>query len=355
VTDRSHVNQPPVEEDDLRATEGDRQMSGWGTSDMPSQRGRVAVVTGTNSGLGFATARELARAGATVVMTSRDPARGADAEQRLREAVPAADVRLEPLDLASLTSVREFCGQVAAAYDGIDVLVNNAGVMAIPRATTADGFELQFGTNHLGHFALTGLLLPTLLKRPRSRVVTISSTAHKMGSIKFDDLMGEKSYWSWRAYAQSKLANLLFAYELQRRLTAAEATTISVAVHPGYASTNLQAVGPKASGNKVMGLLMNLGNIAFGQSADDGALPTLYAATAPDVEGGQFFGPSRLMESRGAPKRVDSTSRSKDSELAARLWSVSEELTGVRYDALGGSTAYPDQPRRGGRPARSRN
>jgi NAD(P)-dependent dehydrogenase (short-subunit alcohol dehydrogenase family) len=329
-------------------------VSAWSADDIPSQKGRVAVVTGTNSGLGFVTARELARAGATVVMTSRDPARGADAEQRLRAAVPGADVRLESLDLASLASIRAFAGRVLATYDGLNVLVNNAGVMAIPRATTADGFEMQLGTNHLGHFALTGLLLPALVKRPASRVVTVSSTAHKVGAIKFDDLLGHKSYFSWRAYAQSKLANLLFAYELQRRLAASGATTISVAAHPGYASTNLQAVGPQQSGNKVMGLLMNFGNIAFGQSADGGALPQLHAATAPDVVGGAFYGPSRLMETRGAPKRVDSTSRSKDPALAARLWSVSEDLTGVRYDALGAAPSYPDQPRRG-RPARSRN
>ena len=329
-------------------------MSAWSADDIPSQKGRVAVVTGTNSGLGFVTARELARAGATVVMTSRDPARGADAEQRLRAAVPGVDVRLESLDLASLASIRAFAGRVLATYDGLDVLVNNAGVMAIPRATTADGFEMQLGTNHLGHFALTGLLLPALVKRPGSRVVTVSSTAHKAGAIKFDDLLGHKSYFSWRAYAQSKLANLLFAYELQRRLAASDATTISVAAHPGYASTNLQAVGPQQSGNKVMGLLMSFGNIALGQSADGGALPQLHAATAPDVVGGAFYGPSRLMETRGAPKRVDSTSRSKDPALAARLWSVSEDLTDVRYDTIGAAPTYPDQPRRG-RPARSRN
>src|SRR3954447_12930954 len=250
------------------AVEGVREVSDWSTADIPAQQGRVAVVTGTNSGLGFVTARELARAGATAVMTSRHPARGAAAEQRLRAAVPGADVKLESLDLASLGSIRSFAGRVSAAYGGVDVLVNNAGVMAIPRATTADGFEMQLGTNHLGHFALTGLLLPSLLKRPGSRVVTVSSAAHKVGTINFDDLLGHKSYFSWRAYAQSKLANLLFAYELQRRLAASKATTISIAAHPGYASTNLQAVGPQQSGNKVMGLLMNLGNVAFGQSAD---------------------------------------------------------------------------------------
>src|SRR3954462_6438373 len=331
-----------------------RQVSGWTAEDIPSQEGRVAVVTGTNSGLGFVTARELAGAGATVVMTSRDPVRGADAEQRLRAAVAGADVHLESLDLASLGSIRAFAGRALATYGGVDVLVNNAGVMAIPRATTADGFEMQLGTNHLGHFALTGLLLPALLKRPGSRVVTVSSAAHKVGSINFDDLQGHKSYFSWRAYAQSKLANLLFPHQLQRRLAASHPTTISVAAHPGYASTNLQAVGPQQSGNKVMGALMNLGNLAFGQSPDDGALPQLYAATAPAVEGGCFYGPSRLMESRGAPKRVEPTSRAKDPALAARLWSVSEDLTDVRFDALGAAAAYPDQPRRG-RPARSRS
>ena len=328
-------------------------MSDWSTSDIPSQAGRVAVVTGTNSGLGFVTARELARAGATVVMTSRDATRGAAAELRVRAAVPGADVRLEALDLASLSSIRSFASRIAASYDGIDLLINNAGVMAIPRATTEDGFEMQFGTNHLGHFALTGQLLPSLLSRTGSRVVTVSSTAHKIGAINFDDLAGEKRYWSWGAYGQSKLANLLFAYELQRRLDAAGVATISVAAHPGYSSTNLQAVGPQQSGNKLMGVLMNFGNFAFGQSADDGALPQLYAATAPDVVGGQFFGPSRLMETRGAPKRVGSTSKSKDTELAARLWAVSEELTGVRFEAL--DSTYPAEPRRGGRPARSRS
>src|SRR3954469_14889741 len=334
-----------------------RPMSGWSADDIPPQEGRIAIVTGTNSGLGFVTARELARAGATVVMTSRDPARGADAEQRLRAATPGADVHLESLDLASQASIRAFARHVSAAYGGVDLLVNNAGVMAIPRAATADGFEMQLGTNHLGHFALTGLLLPALLKRPGSRVVTVSSAAHKVGSINFDDLQGHKSYFSWRAYAQSKLANLLFAYQLQRRLAASGTTTISAAAHPGYASTNLQAVGPQKSGNRVMGALMTLGNLAIGQTADDGALPQLYAATAPDVEGGAFYGPSRLMETRGAPKRVNSTSRSEDLSLAARLGAVSEALTDFRYEALSAPPAYPDkpgQPRRG-RPARSRN
>src|SRR3954470_20099161 len=177
-----------------------RPMNGWSADDIPPQEGRIAIVTGTNSGLGFVTARELARAGATVVMTSRDPARGADAEQRLRAAAPGADVHLESLDLASQASIRAFASRILAAYDGVDLLVNNAGVMAIPRATTADGFEMQFGTNHLGHFALTGFLLPTMTARHRSRVVTVTSGAHKAGTINFNDLTGEKRYWSWTAY-----------------------------------------------------------------------------------------------------------------------------------------------------------
>ena len=307
-------------------------MSGWTPKQIPDQRGRVAVVTGANSGLGLVTARELARAGATVVMGCRDPGRGTAALQRVRDEAPGADVTCESLDLALLASVRDFAKRMTTAYDGIDLLVNNAGVMAIPRATTADGFEMQFGTNHLGHFALTGLLLPVLRDRPGSRVVTVSSGAHKAGRIHFDDLMGERSYKKWLAYSQSKLANLLFAYELDRRLRAAGAETISVAAHPGYAATNLQGVGPRLAGSRLSGLLMSLGNRVLAQSEEDGALPQLYAATAPGVQGGQYFGPSRFMENRGAPKLVDSTSRSKDQEVAARLWQVSETLTAVRYD-----------------------
>src|SRR3954451_1579849 len=306
-------------------------MSDWSAADIPSQSGRVAVVTGANSGLGLVTARELARAGATVVLGCRDARRGADAESRIREAVPEASVDLRSLDLASLASVGDFAKGVRSTYDGIDLLVNNAGVMAIPRGTTADGFEMQFGTNHLGHFALTGQLIEAMRGRAGSRVVTVSSTAHKPGRIDFDDLMSERSYRKWRAYSQSKLANLLFSYELQRKLAAAGAATISVAAHPGYASTNLQAVGPLESGNKLMGLLMNLGNGLFAQSDEQGALPQLYAAVSPDVNGGEYFGPSGFQEQRGAPKRVDSRPRSKDEAVAARLWQVSEELTGVRF------------------------
>jgi NAD(P)-dependent dehydrogenase (short-subunit alcohol dehydrogenase family) len=306
-------------------------MGGWSAREVPSQAGRVAVVTGANSGLGLATSRELARAGARVVMGCRDASRGDAAWKRLKAEVPGADVTVESLDLASLASIRDFATRVPATYGRIDLLVNNAGVMAIPRTTTADGFEMQFGTNHLGHFALTGQLLPSMLGRADARIVTVSSTAHKPGRIDFDDLMAEKSYKKWGAYSQSKLANLLFTFELQRRLEARNAGVIAVAAHPGYAATNLQGVGPQQEGNRLMGLVMSLGNRLFAQSDAEGALPSLYAATAPDVEGGQYFGPSGFQESRGAPKRVDSRPRSKDTEVAARLWQVSEELTGVRF------------------------
>jgi NAD(P)-dependent dehydrogenase (short-subunit alcohol dehydrogenase family) len=306
-------------------------MSGWSARDVPSQSGRVAIVTGANSGLGLVTARELARAGASVVLGCRDTGRGAKAAEQIRAAVPDAELDLQSLDLASLASIADFAGRVTSSYDGIDLLVNNAGVMAIPRAETADGFEMQFGTNHLGHFALTGRIIDAMRDRAGSRVVTVSSTAHKPGRIDFDDLMSQRSYKKWGAYSQSKLANLLFAFELQRRLATAGAETISVAAHPGYSATNLQAVGPRESGNRLMGVLMSFGNRLFAQSDEDGALPSLYAATAPGVHGGDYFGPSGFQESRGAPKKVDSTARSKDTEVAARLWEVSEQLTGVRF------------------------
>jgi NAD(P)-dependent dehydrogenase (short-subunit alcohol dehydrogenase family) len=230
--------------------------------------------------------------------------------------------------------VRTFADRLQADFPSLDLLVNNAGVMAIPRQETDDGFERQLGTNHLGHFALTGLLLPLMVGRAGSRVVTVSSTAHKPGRINFDDLMGERSYRKWSAYYQSKLANLLFTYELQRRLEAACAQTISVAAHPGYAATNLQHVGPRMEGNRLGALVMSVGNKLLAQSDEMGALPQLYAATAPDVRGGQYFGPDGIAEGRGYPKRVDPAKAAKDAADAARLWAVSEQLTGVPYGAL---------------------
>lgn len=307
------------------------QQDQWTADDIPDLTGKTIVVTGGNSGIGFEAARQMARKGAHVVLACRDARRASDAVEQIRTLQPSASLEAMSLDLASLESIRRFARDFAAKGVALDVLCNNAGVMAIPRRTTAEGFEMQLGTNHLGHFALTGLLLEPLLAAPASRVVTVSSTAHKPGRIDFDDLHGEKRYRKWIAYAQSKLANLLFAYELQRRLEAAGARTISLACHPGYSATNLQAVGPQMSGSRLAARLMDLGNRLFSQSAAMGALPTLYAATAPDARGGDYVGPDGFMENYGHPRKTRSTARSQDRDVARRLWDVSEQLTAVRY------------------------
>jgi NAD(P)-dependent dehydrogenase (short-subunit alcohol dehydrogenase family) len=297
-------------------------MAKWTADDIPDLTGKVAVVTGANSGLGYETAVELARHGAEVVLACRDERRGNDALERCRTACPGGTVSLSRLDLADLSSVRDFAKRFAGERSGLDILVNNAGVMALDeRRTTADGFEMQFGTNHLGHFALAGLLLPSLLARPGARVVSVSSGAHRMGRIDFDDLQAERRYRKWRVYSQSKLANVLYAFELDRRTSAAGAPLVSVVAHPGYAATNLQTETKFAGFNRFLA-----------QSAAMGALPQLYAATMPDVRGADFFGPDGFMEQRGHPKRVKAQKRAFDEASARRLWEVSEELTGVRYD-----------------------
>jgi NAD(P)-dependent dehydrogenase (short-subunit alcohol dehydrogenase family) len=299
-------------------------MSGWTAADMPPQDGRRAVVTGANSGLGFQVALELARSGARVVLAVRSRERGQEALDRIAREAPDADAELRELDLADLASVREF----AAGFDEpLDLLVNNAGVMALPRRQTADGFEMQFGTNHLGHFALTGLLLERLLAGNDPRVVTVSSGMHRTGHMNFDDLQGERGYQRWRAYGQSKLANLLFCLELQRR--AGDSLT-SVAAHPGYAATNLQVAGPKIEGSRLRELIGRVGNLLFAQSDSGGARPLLYAATM-DVPGASYVGPGGIGESRGAPKLVGMSKEASDEDTARRLWEVSEELTGVSY------------------------
>ncbi len=303
-------------------------MADWTARDIPDQRGRLAVVTGANSGLGLATARELARAGATVVLAVRDTAKGAQAASAIQADVPAASVSVEELDLASLASVRAFAERVGAEHERLDLLINNAGVMAPPRRLTVDGFESQFGTNHLGHFALTGLLMPTLLAAPAPRVVTVSSTLHRRGKIDFDDLQGERHYDRWRAYGQSKLANLMFCFELQRRAAAADTALVSTAAHPGYAATNLQFAGPDRFYERAF---MAIGNKLFAQSAEMGALPTLYAATVPDLPGGTYVGPGGRGEQRGYPKIVSATSKAYDEDAWRRLWEVSETLTDVHY------------------------
>jgi NAD(P)-dependent dehydrogenase (short-subunit alcohol dehydrogenase family) len=304
----------------------------WTAQDIPDQSGRVAVVTGANSGLGYFTVRELARAGATVVMGSRNTAKGEEAAAKIREAVPSADVPVEELDLADLESVRAFAKRMSEQHDRLDLLVNNAGVMAPPRHLTNDGFESQFGTNHLGHYALTGLLLRPLLSGPEPRVVTVSSDAHRIGTMHFDDLQGERGYNNWRWYGQSKLANLMFCFELQRRASDAGTELKSMAAHPGYAATNLQFAGPAHWYEKVV---MVVGNTVFAQSAEMGALPTLYAATVPDLAGASFVGPDGFRGQRGHPHLVTAAGKAYDEDAWRRLWKISEELTGVRYDFSG--------------------
>jgi NAD(P)-dependent dehydrogenase (short-subunit alcohol dehydrogenase family) len=303
----------------------------WIEENVPDLTGKVAIVTGANSGLGLEASRVLARVGAHVVMAVRSVARGSAAAGEIRAGAPEVSLAVTPLDLADLASVRSFAEGFLAAHDRLDMLLNNAGVMGIPYRKTSDGFEMQFGTNYLGHFALTGLLMPLLLKTPGARVVTVSSSMHTIGRIRFDDLNGERSYGKWRAYAQSKLADLLFAYELQRRLVAAGSSVISVAAHPGYAATNLQRVGPQMEGSRIAIRFIPVGSRLFAQSAAMGALCEIYAATSPEVRGGDYIGPAGFMEQRGFPVKVKSSARSHDAAVARRLWTVSEQLTGVSY------------------------
>jgi NAD(P)-dependent dehydrogenase (short-subunit alcohol dehydrogenase family) len=300
----------------------------WTTSDIPDQSGRLAVVTGANSGLGLITARELARAGARVVVACRNTEKGSSAAEEVRSAVPDALLDVAALDLADLSSVREFATRLADEHEGLDLLVNNAGVMAPPYRKTADGFESQLGTNHLGHFALTGLLMDAMLARPEPRVVTVSSSAHRSGRIDFDDLQSERGYKRWRAYGQSKLANLLFCFELDRRAREAGALLRSLAAHPGYSATNLQFAGPAALHERIT---MAITNRVIAQSADMGALPILYAATVREIPSGSYVGPDGFMEGRGHPKIVKAAGRAYDVDAARRLWEVSEDLTGVQF------------------------
>ncbi|OBF63425.1 short-chain dehydrogenase [Mycobacterium sp. 852002-50816_SCH5313054-b] len=300
-------------------------MAKWTAADIPDQTGRVAVITGANTGLGYETALALADHGARVVLAVRNLEKGKDAAARITATSPHADIALQELDLTSLDSIRAAAEQLRSAHDRIDLLINNAGVMWTPKSTTKDGFELQFGTNHLGHFAFTGLLLDRLLPVAGSRVVTVSSMGHRIrADIHFDDLQWEHGYSRVGAYGQSKLANLLFTYELQRRL-APHGTTIAAAAHPGGSRTELTRNLPSLL-TRVAPLIEPL----F-QGADMGALPTLRAATDPGVLGGQYYGPDGFGEQRGYPKIVGSSEKSHDVATQRRLWAVSEELTGVVY------------------------
>ena len=296
--------------------------SKWNLAQAPTQPGRVAVVTGANTGLGYETALELAKKGMMVVLACRNLAKAEAAQARIIQAYPSAQVSCLPLDVSSLRSVGAFAAHFQQQSKRLDLLINNAGIMMPPQAVSEDRFELQLATNYLGHFALTGLLLPRLTGTPGSRVVSVSSLSYKWAEISFNDLQAERGYSRRKAYGQSKRACLVFAYELQRRLAAAGHGTRSVAAHPGLSKTNLDQYFPA--------LIRPLGGL-FLQPAAQGALPLLYAALAPDIQGGEFIGPDGFQQMRGQPTRVDSDENSKDQQVAARLWQASEKLTGCYY------------------------
>ena len=298
----------------------------WTPQDVPDLTGKTLVVTGANSGIGLEAARMFAQRGAELVLACRSAERAMPAVTALSAACPGAKVSFLALDLADLASIHRFAERLRAEHDHIDVLVNNAGVMALPRRETADGFEMQLGTNHLGHFALTGLLLDLLRAAPSPRIVHVSSHAHRSGTIHFDDLQSQRRYRRWAAYCQSKLANLLFHYELDRR-----GEILTVACHPGYTATNLQSAYARMTGSRLAGAFWATVNRFVAQGPVAGAYPTVYAATMPDVQSGDYYGPSGLMEMWGLPQKVAPAGNAMDPEAAARLWELSCELTGVDY------------------------
>ncbi|RZN27701.1 SDR family oxidoreductase [Bradyrhizobium sp. Leo121] len=306
-------------------------MSGWSTADIPPQTSKTAVITGATGGLGYETALALAGAGATVVLTGRNDSKGRHALERIRAQYPKADVSYETLDLASLASVADFAGRFAISRPSVDLLINNAGVMALPkRRTTQDGFEMQLGINYLGHYALTARLLPQLRRALKPRVVNLSSLAHRSGAIDFADLQAERSYRPWRAYCQSKLAMLIFALELQRRSDAAGWGLMSNAAHPGYARTDLIPNGPGT--RSLSSYFSRLLQPYASQSAAAGALPTLFAATSPAAEPGGYYGPNWFYELKGPPVEAKIMPQAKDAAVAAMLWEASATLTGVSFD-----------------------
>jgi NAD(P)-dependent dehydrogenase (short-subunit alcohol dehydrogenase family) len=305
-------------------------MTDWTIANIPPQRGKLAVVTGATGGLGYQTAMRLAQAGAEVALTGRNETKGREAVSKIRNQFPDANISFEALDLANLASVADFARRFATAHASLDLLINNAGVMALPtRQTTADGFEMQFGTNYLGHYALTAQLLPLLRRAHQPRVVSLSSIAHRTGFIQFSDLQGERFYSPWKAYNQSKLAMLMFALELQRRSDAADWNLISTASHPGWARTDLFANGP---GFGLISVASQFAAPLFSQSAESGALPTLFAATSPQAEGGGYYGPNGLYELRGPPAPARIMPQARDKAAAAKLWDVSQQLTGASFE-----------------------
>jgi len=301
---------------------------------MPDLFGKTVVVTGANGGLGYEAAAAFAAKNAHVVLACRKLDKAQEAAESIRARAEGADLEVMALDLADLASVRGFADEFLGKHRQLDVLCNNAGVMAVPLQRTADGFEMQIGTNHFGHFALTGLLFARLAATPGARVVTVSSNAHRFGHIDFDDPHARGRYRPWTAYGQAKLANLLFAYELQRRLADKRLDALSIACHPGYAATNLALVGPQMRDAKAYAVAASWANRRIAQSAAMGALPTLFAATSGEVRGGDYIGPDGRLQLRGYPRKVGSSRRSRDEDAARRLWALSEEVTGVRYTEL---------------------
>ncbi len=308
-----------------------RTTTAWNPGEMGDQTGKVALVTGANSGIGLGTARALADHGAHVIMACRDLQKARRAADVLENELERSSIELLELDLADLVSVRRAAAQLLSAHARLDVLINNAGVMGTPYRQTSDGFELQMATNHLGHFAFTGLVLERLLTSGRSRVVTVSSNMHRIGHIDFDDVGGDKIGNTWLHYGSSKLANLLFTTELSRRLRADGATTIAVASHPGWTRSNLAGSGAALGDGKTRARVAGTFGHLFGQSTAVGAWPSLYAATAPEVTPGQYIGPSHAFQMFGPPTVVRPSRRATDAAAAARLWEISEKLTGVRY------------------------
>ena len=309
-------------------------MTGWSTHDIPAQHGKRVVITGATGGLGYETALALAAVGAEVILSGRNASKGEDALRRIRKQHPQARIRFEKLDLARLGSVSEFCERLLAEAKPLDLLVNNAGVMALPsRQVTVDGFEAQLGTNYLGHFALTAGLLPLLRKSAAPRVVNLASLAHRRGKIDLDDLQGERLYKPWKAYSQSKLAMLMFALELQRRSDANGWNLVSNAAHPGFAQTELMANGPESEGRNWLSALSRALSPWLSQSAAAGALPTLFAATSPDARGSSYYGPSGFYETKGSPVPAKIMPQARDADVAARFWDASIALTGAMWSS----------------------
>lgn len=304
----------------------------WTADQIPQMAGKIVIVTGANSGLGYNTSRALALKGAKVIMACRSMERGYIARQSIVNEGDVVEPDVWQLDLASQKSVKQFALKFEASHQGLDLLINNAGVMAIPYQRTEDGFEMQFGVNHLGHFALTARLWPSLLKREKSRVVQVSSVAHKWGRIRFEDIHWEKEYKKWGAYGMSKLANLLFIHQLGSQLAGTGSSVIASAAHPGYADTELQAKGSRMKGSRLGAGAFNLANRLFAQPAAMGALPTLYAATAPDVDQGAYYGPSGWMKMHGWPAPDNPSQKLVTSEVAVKLWELSESLTGMKFE-----------------------